>query len=150
MPRTPKEGKPNLGLRTMSRLEKEQRGVINDLTTKLEAATALADQHNKERVAALDERARARNAERDANKLRDEVLAENDQLRAQLRERELDSERMRGYLDGLEDAKPTPLVEAPRERKFGTYIDRSRMDPSAPYPGAYGNPPPRQWWERPR
>lgn len=70
------------------------------------------EEHHAEASRAWE--ARAQTAERKVTALTNEV----NQLRGNVRDLELTAERMRGYLDGLEDAKPLAMVPEQRERRL--------------------------------
>jgi hypothetical protein len=80
----------------------------------------------------------------------DTLRAENNELRRQLFDALLDSERMRGYLDGTVDAEPTPMVPAQRERRLDRYTGTpGRVSMLYEEPGGYrGGQRQKRWFER--
>jgi chromosome segregation ATPase len=75
----------------------------------------------------------------------DELTVENNSLRAQLHEALLTAERMRGYMDAVEDGRPPEMVPAQRERQFGRYTASDQERTGSLISWA---PTAKRWFER--
>lgn len=100
---------------------------------RLEAAALEADQ-KANRLEHLLAKATAKNKE---------VAAENGQLRIEIYAAELDRERLRGYLDAVEDAKPRRMIEDPAH-SYKLNTARQFTD-TRTQTGTYGQKP---WYAR--
>lgn len=127
----------------------EKDAQIADLCATIDTLKKEAEEASEWR---MDIRAQVKQAD-DVNKhlkaTLDRELEGSNALRRLLHESELDRERMRGYLDALEDSRPPRMVEEKKERHFGRYTQMSSHEAMA-RDGMWrsNGERPKAWFER--